>query len=308
MTRTNRWLDVLPVDSAERQLLLAGRADTPPPGSVDLDWQALSAALGAAVATTTITTSAVATSGTVQAGAASAIGAATTKATVAGIGLSLAAKSVTIGFVLGMGMIGAGTAVSEIHQRGRQSSANTTLVQPSLRPAAPATPRARHAAPEASTVTLPEQTLPPREIPTSSAAVPSSSVKRFVSEPTERATIPASEREALGSRSQSGAATPTEVPPPVASSGPSLAAQAQDLAQVKRLIDGGNATEAIRRLQVSSVEGMHPALTEERDALYVQALDKAQMRAQTVLFAKRFLARYPNSPHSARMRSLIAAK
>lgn len=308
MIKTNRWLDVLPVNSAERQLLLAGRADNPPPDGVDLDWQALSAALGAAVATTTITTNAVATTGTVQAAAASAIGAATTKATVAGIGLSLAAKSVTIGFVLGMGMIGAGTAVSEIHQRGWQSSAHTTAVQSELQPAASATPRAKHADLEASTATLPEPALPSRELPTSPGAVPSSAVKRFVPEPIGAVPTPAAQREARRPWPQSGATTPLEVPPPVAASGPSLAAQARDLAQVKRLIDGGDSTEAIRRLQVSSVEGMHPALSEERDALYVQALDKAQMRAQAVLFAKRFLARYPNSPHSASMRSLIATK
>ena len=42
-----RWLDELPLESAERALLLAGKSAQPPSGSADANWQALSVALTA---------------------------------------------------------------------------------------------------------------------------------------------------------------------------------------------------------------------------------------------------------------------
>jgi len=85
----------------------------------------------------------------------------------------------------------------------------------------------------------------------------------------------------------------------------SLARQARELAELKRLIDHGSATEALSRLDKNFSAGTPSVLSEERDALYVQALARAQRRDEARRFARQFLVRYPHSPYFETMRQLL---
>jgi outer membrane protein assembly factor BamD (BamD/ComL family) len=88
----------------------------------------------------------------------------------------------------------------------------------------------------------------------------------------------------------------------------SLAEQARGLARIQRLLDAGNTSEAIRQLEVSFSSSDYASLAEERDALYVQALFRSQRTSQANLWAKRFIQRYPNSPHVEKIRRLVEGK
>src|SRR4051795_3571715 len=103
MTKTKRWLDELPLESRERELLLVGKAARPAQGAIDANWQALSLTLGATAAAGGAGTSAAAAhSLSTQVGTSVAAG------KVAGAGLVLAgAKSLAIGAVVGLAMMGA---------------------------------------------------------------------------------------------------------------------------------------------------------------------------------------------------------
>jgi hypothetical protein len=85
--------------------------------------------------------------------------------------------------------------------------------------------------------------------------------------------------------------------PESASTGPSLAAEARQLAQVKRLLDAGATAEALRQLATNFGAGEPTLLSEERDALYVQALTRAGRGTEARARAREFLSRYPRSPY-----------
>jgi len=86
---------------------------------------------------------------------------------------------------------------------------------------------------------------------------------------------------------------------------PILAEQARELAQIQRLLDAGATTEAIRRIEASLDSNANSGLAEERDALHIQALIKAQRTTQATMLAKLFIQRYPNSPQADRMRRFL---
>lgn len=327
MTDERRWLDELPLDAPERDLLAAGKSAKPPEGSADIGWQAMTVALGAAAVTTTVTTQAIAT--TAAAAKAGSIvsatsGAAATSATVAaklavgGVGMSLATKAIAIGFAVGMGAVTVGTIYEhgqrhdaqhhDAQHRDAQPKAVASVESPARAPSRrPMEPSA--IAPTASTqpdVTAPNAALSETAVSSTVtpavdqlSVVPATALKELPAIPSQATAHRAA---TVASGNASAPATQIE-PKPV-----SLADQARELAQVKRLVDAGATGEALRRLEASRASDLHTALSEERDALYIQALDKAQHRAQAELFAKRFLARYPNSPHAEKMRTLIASE
>ncbi|HET7538907.1 MAG TPA: hypothetical protein VFK05_03520, partial [Polyangiaceae bacterium] len=126
--------------------------------------------------------------------------------------------------------------------------------------------------------------------------------------PPTRGALPASssrERSAVGATP-----APPNAPAPLAAVGSeadktaSLSQQARELAELKRLIDSGASSEALRRLEHSPEAAS--LLTEERDALYVQALARAQRRDEARTAARRFLAHYPHSPYFETIRQLLA--
>jgi len=299
MTKTKRWLDELPRVSSEYELLLAGRSARPAPGAVDADWQALCVALGTGAVATSVAASSIAESsvaGHVSGGSSLVLG----KASSAGLCVA-AAKSLAIGVVAGLSVMGAGTLVERSNHGhgGPQAAAKPTLAATGQRPSvAPiAAPIAAH----------------PDQLPAPSAPLPSASSAAFVAPPARSVESPPL-------LNQPGGPSPSSITSPSVETDEtdetdktdktdktaSLSQQARELAQLKRLIDSGASSEALRRLDQNFSADATSALSEERDALYVQALDRAQRRAEARAFAQRFLARYPHSPYVETMRRLLA--
>lgn len=76
-------------------------------------------------------------------------------------------------------------------------------------------------------------------------------------------------------------------------------------AQIQRLLDAGATAEAIRLLEAGRDSNADSGLAEERDALHIRALIKAQQTAQAAKLAQRFAQRYPNSPQIEAMRRFL---
>jgi hypothetical protein len=93
-----------------------------------------------------------------------------------------------------------------------------------------------------------------------------------------------------------------------ASRGSVLTKQAQEIARVKHLIDTGSSTAAISRLEASLQNNEYSAFSEERDALYVDALESSGRKTQAKSRAARFILKYPKSPHVEKMRQLVRSE
>jgi hypothetical protein len=201
----------------------------------------------------------------------------TAKATVSGLGVSLVAKSVVIGFTIGVGVLGAGTAAKKAYQDFYGSSVAITT-----KPKMPST---------SAVLIRPAEPIARVETPTDSLAESTP----VVDSPGKRAPV----------------ATQNNVPKVSVGVEPqttSLAEQAHELAWIKQLLDAGAPVKALAQLEVSFKKDVHTPLAEERDALYVQALEKSHENARAKAFAAKFIARYPNSPHVEKMRALVAAE
>ena len=70
---------------------------------------------------------------------------------------------------------------------------------------------------------------------------------------------------------------------------------------------GGDAGRAIGLLAQARERFPGGVLGQERAALGVEALMQSGARAEAAESARRFLAAFPNSPHAARVRALVAA-
>lgn len=284
MTDTKRWLEELPHGAPERDLLLAGRAARPPLGSVDKGWQALGVALGV----TTVTTTAAAANGAIHAAGTATAGAASHTATTGAF--AVAVKWFVAGVALGCGVSGAATVVERIgHGHPVHASPRLASVAPEHGAARAGLSR-DHATPLTAPPEVAGEPVPAADAARAheSSTLPSSSAPR---------------RELVAARQP--ASGPLEASPALPSQELALAAQARDLAEVKRLIDAGAAAAALARLEAGSRGGEALVLSEERDALYVQALASARRRTEARARARAFLARYPESPYLAAMRGLL---
>jgi len=285
MTDTKRWLDELPHGAPERDLLLAGRAVRPPFGSVDEGWQALGVALGA----TTVTTAAAAANGVIHAAAGTTNAGAASHAATAG-SFAVAVKYFVTGVALFCGVSGAVTVAGRV-SRGyptHESSSPVAVVTESKTSHAGVSRAARApltAPPSAASIDGQRAAAPIRATESGTQAAPA-----------------AVRREPPARQAESGAVEPSSAP-----SSPELAlsAQARELAEVKRLIDAGEATPALARLDAGARSGGALVLSEERDALYVQALAAARRQSEARARARAFRARYPESPYLAAMRGLL---
>jgi len=282
MTTSKRWLDELPLDSSERELLLVGKAARPAQGSIDANWRALSVALTATAAASGATSAGAA----LKAVSASAkVGAASAASKAAGAGLWVTVgKSLAVGALVGVAAMGAGSLVER--SLSRNTPAQTTSK------AAPVPPSPQRAA----------EPKPTPNAPTEPGAVPPAPPMPALPASTQR------ERAAVNPTEDQPSAPPPVTAEAVSSAvdlSASLSQQARELAELKRLIDSGAATEALRRLEQNLSTGAPSVLSEERDALYVQALARAQRHAQARTFARRFLARYPHSPYFEAMRRFL---
>ena len=288
MTNPKRWLDELPRDSHERELLLVGKAARPAEGAIDANWKALSAALGttAAISGTFATNAAAASTST---SAKVGVSLAASKAAVTGLSL-VAAKSLAVGIGIGLAVMGAATVVERASD---QSLHRATVTKPS------ATVDARRPLSNAPPTLLPAPPDPARAEPVASPPSSASGLSR----PHElgSAAGPAPGLNSLA------AASPVSAPPAMVAEEKtaSLARQARELAELKRLIDNGATSEALRRLDKNFSAGTASVLSEERDALYVQALARAQRRDEARALARQFLIHYPHSPYFETMRQLL---
>jgi hypothetical protein len=285
MTAEKRWLDELPFESPERELLEAGKGARPHGDDVDANWRAFCVAAGGAGA-------AAASSGAAHAASAKAVSGFVSKAGVGGLLNAAMLKTFAVGIALGVGVSGTSVVVQRIGQRDvRPVPVEVRRVTATERMHA----RVAEPAPAAPSPLAAEV----REEPPISASAP----RREVA---ERA-VPV---EPLLRAAPSSLAVPPEVPAPatvvsvsaVAADGASLSAQARELAQVKRLLDAGETLDALRRLEASSGAGAASSLSEERDALYVQALESAGRLAEAKVRARVFVSRYPRSPYVATIR------
>ncbi|HEY5957078.1 MAG TPA: hypothetical protein VIV60_11015 [Polyangiaceae bacterium] len=350
MNEMKRWLDELPADSPDRALLAAGEAARPPNESREVGWQALTVALGTVSAVATVTSKAAATAtlananaagvavnAQAHAGVASAAVHAATSAGVAGAlpvaavtktavgvtGLSLGLKSVTVGFVVGVAMLGAGTAVEHaIERETRAPAASGAASAWSVRQVAARerssgtsrdgladrdTPTIALSADVAAAATEAVRPLPhPSNAPAAQGAeqaiLPNSNAAASARVATDEATVRSPAPAPLGS------AQGTLSQPPLQPDGAEripLAEQARELAQIQRLMQAGATAEALRRLELNRRVNALSGLGEERDALYVQALAKAQHTDQARFWGKRFLEQYPNSAHAEKIRRLV---
>jgi hypothetical protein len=288
MTKTKRWLDELPPESSERELLLVGKSARPAPGAIDANWQALSMALG----TTAI--SGVAASGIVASSVSTKVGTslAVSQATSAGL-LVVAAKSLAVGAVVGFAVMGASAVVERVSQSDERPTTAGNYNQ------AP-TARGSSNAPLLNPIAA-------RPVAVSGAPV-SSAPGQMPSLPAAGERLTASS--SLPNLGSAPAAPRASAAPnaPAADNAASLSQQARELAELKRLIDNGATDQALRRLDTNLKVGAGSVLAEERDALYVQALDRAQRRAEARAFAQQFLIRYPHSPYRETMRRLLTSE
>ncbi len=272
MTRESRWLDELPLESAERELLVAGKAARPSGDDVDAGWRAFSIAASA-------TTSAAASAGAGHAiSAKAAAGTAATKASAAVLLSAATLKSFAVGIALGVGVSAAGAIVERVHPRQAPSA---SVARAALAPGARSSGRA------------PRPPLAAGD-PLALPVVPSTREQSGTAELSVRA---APHPATAVASSPVASSAPRVAAPESASAGPSLAAEARQLAQVKRLLDAGATAEALRQLAANFSAGEPTLLSEERDALYVQALTRAGRGAEARARAREFLSRYPRSPY-----------
>jgi outer membrane protein assembly factor BamD (BamD/ComL family) len=79
------------------------------------------------------------------------------------------------------------------------------------------------------------------------------------------------------------------------------------LRRARSALNDGDPTQALARLTVHAETFARGQMVEDREALRVQALCKAGREAEARAAATAFLARYPNSPHAARVQRICAA-
>src|SRR5512145_1999942 len=139
MKHSERWLDALPRNAPERELIAAAERDLPPPGSVDRGWNALCAAVTITSASVAVSTSAsaltvasAATAGPsapVLAGKGVALASAATSKTVVGLlGLPVAVKAIAVGFAVGVGALGTGEVVQSMRRSEPPSTSQKAKV------------------------------------------------------------------------------------------------------------------------------------------------------------------------------------
>ncbi|HYP75047.1 MAG TPA: hypothetical protein VER12_03795 [Polyangiaceae bacterium] len=283
MTNPKRWLDELPLESHERELLLVGKAARPAEGTLEVNWQALSAALGAAAASSTVVSGVAAQS----VSASAKVGSSLVASKAAGTGLLLiAAKSLALGVVVGLAVMGGASMAERAIGGGVRAATPQSVRNPRAPAALPApTPFAAPTAAPLAADSLASASSP-------SATVPGSSLRARSLANGAASTLPASRAPATSTLSAEERTA-------------SLSRQARELAELKHLIDNGATTEALRRLDEIRSTDAASVLAEERDALQVQALARAQRRPEARAAARRFLLRYPASPYFETMRQLL---
>jgi hypothetical protein len=275
-----RWLDELPSDSIERELLVAGKSVRPVDGALDAGWQAFCATSSAAP--TAVLGGSAARTASVK--AASGVAA---KMGMGALSSAATIKSFAIGLALGVGVSGTSLVVQRVSRKDASSVAATQRAPAPTQSPAPALrqPSRAYSEPRAGSVA-------PSARP--KGAEPAA---RNEPRPANRATLGELEASPLPSAATTATITTMKT---------SLSAQAGELALVKRLLDAGATAEALRRLKANFGTATPSALAEEREALFIQALAQAQQRAEARTRARQFVELYPRSPYIEVMRRRLA--
>lgn len=88
----------------------------------------------------------------------------------------------------------------------------------------------------------------------------------------------------------------------------SLADEVAQLQKAKLALKGGNASQALAELSTYSQRFPRPMLGAEAAVLRIEALSQSGDSARAKSMAESFLAKNPNSPYAARLRSLTGAR
>lgn len=264
-----RWLSSDDSDLGISRELLQSLRDVPgpPEGAMKEEWGRLSITLGAAATTAVVNT-----------GSAAAPFAAAQTASVPTAGAGSASASASAG-KLASGQVlkwlvplalfgGAGAAVVFVAQN-EQPQANQSAAIP-------------------VTVNLPTPSVQMDQEPPSVTQT-SKGLAEGKSEPPAKAPAPSAPREAPRSAASS------------------LEAERRLLERARQLVGSGRPTAALTVLGEYRREHPRPMLGQEREVLTIDALIASSQHAEAGKRARSFLGRFPESPHSSRLRRYVGA-
>jgi hypothetical protein len=268
MNAPQRWLDDAGgTTDREREILRAGLAVEPPPGAEGAVWASLLAKLPP---------------GGLPPGPGGSAAGSGAKA-AAGQAAAKAAGAAVSGGVLKSALIGAGSAIVVI--------AGYAAVEPRLHPAAPDPP----AAPAVAIVAPTAIAAAPAPAPAAPSAVPSSE--------------PSAERRA-------DPRSPSAAPPSSASAVPTaepaveretlLREESRLVGEARDALRSGNAEGALAKLEQLRARFPGGVLTQEREALAIEALARSGRRGEAAARAAAFLQAYPTSPLASRVQAFAA--
>ncbi len=209
------------------------------------------------------------TSAAATASAAATVTVATTSAA------TLALKSLAIGTLLGLSLAGGATIASSFTTPSPAAPARTS---------SPTLPAVARQPPAPSPLTQPAEQAAPAAM--TAAARPASAPKRVLEAATPAPSAPAS------------ASLPD---------GQSLTREIALIDGARRALATGDAPGALRQLDEHDGQARTGTLDREAQLLRVDALAHAGQPDAARALAERYLARYPNDPHAARLKALLAA-
>ncbi len=125
--------------------------------------------------------------------------------------------------------------------------------------------------------------------------------------PAASAPAPSEEKPAAAAPTDSAPLAPAvaSVQPESERAASMLREESQALERARQALHGGDAVEALRRLNQMAARFPRGVLGQEREALTIEALAMSGQRAVASQRAAAFLRANPNSPHAARLRSYL---
>jgi hypothetical protein len=284
-----RWLLDEGRSELERKLLISGVDVEPPTGAEREIWQALIAKLpppGGGTGTGPDPTAAAGTSGGAAAGAAGAAG---------------IAKALLMGLAAGA-VVAAGVGLVT-----PKRTPEATSVRPSAQPAAgtvavaePVAERANDS-PAASLAPAPAVPLAanPRNVPIAPSAPENTVPEPVVAEPAGSA------QPSSTASFAPPAAPPAQAPSPAPAERASvLQAESEFLRTARRALRSGDYRSALAILNQSRARFPNAILSQEREALSIEALAQSGARDEARARARRFLSEHPDSPHRSAVQEL----
>jgi hypothetical protein len=288
MSDPKRWLDEDGgAGPGERAFLQQGLSMDPPKGAQDEVWMALCAQIGAAGGMAAAPAAAPQAAAAASPGAAGAGGAvATGKGAAAGMGSwGLAGAGVAKGLLIGLlcGGLAAGGYAAVAPSRAVPLNAPAAEAPFGISPPAPA-PHSSPAPAASASAEPPDRTLDER---------PAASARPRITSA------------ALGASAHASEAPSS--PPPAESAATERESRLRDerrmLGEARNVLRGGQAAQAIQKLDEMRERFPDGVLAQEREALAIEALARTGRREAAAARAEAFLRAYPKSPHRQRIES-----